>query len=50
MLHEATTGSLRSIDPLATAALHEAAAHKRDRIERDIVRRILALDAEHRDF
>ncbi len=50
MLHEAATGSLRTIDRLATSALAEAAAHKRDRIERDIIRRILALDAEHRDF
>ena len=50
MLHEAATGSLRSVDRLAAASLAEAAAHTRDKVERDIVRRVLALDAEHRDF
>ena len=50
MLHEAATGSLRGVDRLATAALAEAAAHKRDHVERDIIRRVLAVDAEHREF
>jgi len=50
MLHEAAGGALRAIDRLATAALDEAAVHKRDHVERDIVRRVLALDAEHREF
>ncbi len=50
MLHEAALGSLRGVDRLAAAALDEAAAHKRDCIERDIIRRVLAIDAEHRDF
>jgi general secretion pathway protein A len=49
-LHEASTGSLRDIDRLATAALAEAAAHKRQRIDRDIITRVLAVDAEHRQF
>lgn len=49
MLHEATGGSLRDLDRLAAAALAEAAVHDRKRIERDIVTRVLALDARHRE-
>jgi type II secretory pathway predicted ATPase ExeA len=47
-LHEATAGTLRDLDRVATASLQEATAHNRERIERDIVQRVLALDAHHR--
>ncbi|WP_437523258.1 AAA family ATPase [Sorangium sp. So ce726] len=46
MLHEAAAGSLRDTDRLATAALRAAARKKRKLVERDVLSRILQLDAE----
>ena len=45
MLHEATRGSMRDIDRLATAALRFAARNKRRLVERDSVAHILESDA-----
>lgn len=50
MLHEAATGSLRDVDRIATACLAEAAALNRQRVERDVVTRALAIEAHHRDL
>lgn len=47
-LHEATQGLLRDVDRIADAALTEAAQHQRERVEREIVQRVLAVDAHHR--
>ncbi len=47
-LHEATQGLLRDVDRLADAALAEAAKHGRERVEREIVQRVIAVDAQHR--
>lgn len=49
-LHEATAGTLRDLDRVAAATLHEATVHSRERVERDIVQRVLALDAHHRQL
>jgi len=47
-IHEAAIAhSPRDIDRLATAALAEAAARGRDRVERDVVQRALAHDAQY---
>ncbi|WP_437618259.1 hypothetical protein [Sorangium sp. So ce1151] len=46
MLHEAAAGSPRDTDRLATAALRAAARKKRKLVERDVLSRILQLDAE----
>ncbi len=45
LLHEAATGSLRDIDRVATASLREAARKKRKLVERDLIARVLELDA-----
>jgi len=47
MLHEAASGALRDIDRVATAALREAARRKRKLVERDVLARVLDLDASH---
>jgi type II secretory pathway predicted ATPase ExeA len=49
-LHEAAGGTLRDLDRIAAAALHEASVHNRERVERDIVQRVLAIDAQHRQL
>lgn len=49
-LHEATGGTLRDLDRIAAATLREATAHRRERVERDIVQRVLAIDAQHRQL
>ena len=41
MLHEASSGSHRDIDRVATLALREAARHRRKLVERDLVARVL---------
>ncbi len=41
MLHEATAGSLRDIDRIATSALRAAARRKRKSVEREVLGRIL---------
>jgi type II secretory pathway predicted ATPase ExeA len=46
MLHEAASGTLRDIDRVATAALREAARRKKRLVERDLLARVLDLDAE----
>jgi len=46
MLHEAASGGLRDIDRVATAALREAARRKKRLVERDLLARVLDLDAE----
>jgi len=46
-LHEATQGLLRDLDRLAAAALDVAAARGRDRVERDIIQHILAVDVQY---
>ncbi len=46
MLHEAASGALRDIDRVATAALREAARRKKKLVERDILARVLDLDAD----
>lgn len=46
MLHEAALGSLRDIDRVATAALRESARKKRKLVERDIVAKVVAADAD----
>jgi len=42
ILHEATAGSLRDIDRIATAALRAALRRKRKLVERDIIARVVA--------
>jgi type II secretory pathway predicted ATPase ExeA len=49
LLHEATLGSMREIDRLATCALREAARKKRRLVERDIMARVLEQGAHDRD-
>jgi type II secretory pathway predicted ATPase ExeA len=44
MLHEATRSAMRDIDRIATAALRQAARHKRRLVERDVLARVLDLD------
>lgn len=44
LLHEATTGAMRDLDRLATAALREAARKKKRLIERDVLARVLDTD------
>lgn len=49
-MHEAANANVttpRDIDRLATAALHEAALHNRERVERDVIKRVLSLDAHY---
>src|SRR4051794_20752739 len=46
MLHEAASGALRDVDRVATAALREAARRKKKLVERDILARVLDLDAD----
>jgi general secretion pathway protein A len=46
MLHEAASGALRDVDRVATAALREAARRKRKLVERDVIARVLDLNAE----
>jgi type II secretory pathway predicted ATPase ExeA len=46
MLHEAASGALRDIDRVATAALREAARRKKKLVERDLLARVLDLDAD----
>ena len=46
MLHEAAGSSLRDLDRIATAALRSAARKKRKLVERDVLSRILQLEAE----
>jgi general secretion pathway protein A len=41
LLHEATSGAMRAVDRLATAALREAARKKRRLVERDVVARVI---------
>ncbi len=50
MLHEAASGSLRDVDRIATACLTEAAASQRKRVERDVISRVLSIEAHHRDL
>jgi general secretion pathway protein A len=45
LVHEATLGSMRDIDRIATATLRDAARKKRKLVERDLASRILALDS-----
>jgi general secretion pathway protein A len=47
LLHEATSGAMREIDRLTSAALREAARKKRRLVERDLVAR--AIEAASRD-
>lgn len=47
LLHEATSGSMREIDRIASASLREAARKKRRLVERDLVAR--AIEASTRD-
>jgi len=49
LLHEATLGSMREIDRLATAALREAARKKRRLVERDVMARVLEHGAHDKD-
>jgi general secretion pathway protein A len=46
MLHEAASGALRDIDRVATAALREAARRKKKLVERDLLARVLDIDAD----
>jgi type II secretory pathway predicted ATPase ExeA len=46
MLHEAASGSLRDTDRIATGALRAAAKKKRKLVERDVVSRLLQVEAE----
>ncbi|MEZ4445759.1 MAG: hypothetical protein R3B72_42175 [Polyangiaceae bacterium] len=48
MLHEASLGSLREIDRVATAAMRSAARKKRKLVERDVVEHVLAAHKEAR--
>ncbi len=45
MLHEAASGALRDIDRLATASLREATRKKKKLVERDLVARVLDVEA-----
>jgi general secretion pathway protein A len=49
MLHEATSGSLREADRIATLALRAAARKKRKLVERDLVSRILQIEAQEHE-
>jgi general secretion pathway protein A len=46
MLHEAASGALRDVDRVATAALREAARRKKKLVERDVVARVVDLNAD----
>jgi len=46
MIHEASLGSLREIDRIATAALREAARRKRKLVERESLARIITADRD----
>lgn len=48
MLHEASSGALRDVDRLATAALREAAKKKRKLVERDLLARVVDSVTEDR--
>jgi type II secretory pathway predicted ATPase ExeA len=45
LLHEATLGSMRDIDRVASAALRQAARKKRRLVDRDVIARLLDADA-----
>jgi general secretion pathway protein A len=45
LIHEATLGSMRDIDRIATATLRDAAKKKRKLVERDLASRVLSLDS-----
>jgi len=45
MLHEATNGSFREIDRLATAALRTAARRRKKLVERDTIAHVIEVDA-----
>ena len=47
LLHESTSGAMRNLDRLATAAIREAARKKRKLIERDLIARVI--EADQRD-
>lgn len=49
MLHEAASGSLRDTDRIVTLALRAAARKKRKLVERDVISRILLLDAQEHE-
>jgi general secretion pathway protein A len=49
MLHEASTGSVRDLDRLATAALRLAARRKKKLVERDIVGHVVDVDSAVRE-
>ena len=46
MLHEAADGAHRDLDKLATLALREAARRKKKLVERDVVARVTAIEAD----
>ena len=45
-MHEASAGSLRGIDRIATLALRETARRKKKLVERDCIARVIDQDAE----
>jgi general secretion pathway protein A len=47
LLHESTSGAMRNLDRLATAAIREAARKKRKLVERDLIARVI--EADQRD-
>jgi general secretion pathway protein A len=49
LLHEATLGSMRDIDRLASCALREAARKKQRLIQRDVLARVLEAEARDKD-
>ena len=46
MIHEASLGSLREIDRIATAALRESARRKRKLVERESLARVITADRD----
>ena len=46
MIHEASLGSLREIDRVATAALRESARRKRKLVERESLARVITADRD----
>jgi general secretion pathway protein A len=49
MLHEATAGSLRDLDRIATASLRAAARRKKKLVERELLAHVLDTDARQRE-
>jgi hypothetical protein len=49
MLHEATLGTMRDIDRLASLCLDEAVRQNRQLIERDILQRVLERGKNHQE-